>query len=152
MTTDPRHTIDPQKAANMEATVLRAIATLKDELTRTINERHDELARQIHDLAEEHNHALLDQERRNAHFADRDRVEDIARNVHDAITTITTAILRIGKLETSYLHLENKIDSASQQSTEQTFHLLGGGAGYLITALLLLSSNLLVYILSHLVH
>jgi hypothetical protein len=96
-----------------EAAILRAIAALKDELTRTINERHATLAHQITELAADHHEAVLSQERRNSQFAMRDRVETVAQHAHDTASALTAILLRTSNLE----------QTARDHTTEYVFPL-----------------------------
>lgn len=71
---EDRHAMD-------ESTLLRAIASLKDELVLIINAGLERVQTSVAQLQAQQSEALLEQERRNSTFASREQVEAIARDV-----------------------------------------------------------------------
>ena len=146
-----------------DPSVLRALASLKTEIESLLNQVHNSLQVSISKLQEDHARALLEQERRNSQFADRDRVEDVARNVHTLASSVTTNQLRIAKLETAdselraciekvRVDLSSEISGLSKTICERSFVLWGSTTGYLVTALLMVCVSVLTYVLTHLGH
>ena len=118
-----------------QITVVQAIAHLEARLTALINTAVNSLSQQLHD-------SILAQERRNATFADRERVETVARNAHDALNQLTANGLRITRLEQSLAELTTRL------SDGQTA-LFRGATGYLVTAAIALGTVLLAFLLAH---
>lgn len=100
-------------------------------------------------LAERHNSALLEQERKNASFADRERVESVARNVHDARNEVTGLLLRVGKCEQAEQKLQAALDALAEQVDTRSLKMLSGANGYLVSLLVVFISVVLTYVLTH---
>ena len=92
-----------------DATILRAIATLKSELLATINGRFQEVARALDRIDQKSSSDLLDQERRNSTFADRARVEAVAEHAHDNASALTALLLRTSNLEQDKRDQQNEL-------------------------------------------
>jgi hypothetical protein len=83
-----------------EAAILRDVQSLDDKLSKALTRQTDALTKTIQQLADRHNDAMLGQEKRNATFADRDRVESVAEHGHAIASHVQTLSLRVGTLET----------------------------------------------------
>jgi DNA repair exonuclease SbcCD ATPase subunit len=140
--------------------IMQSLRSLEDKLTAAIASGLASVNLAITTLADQHHKAMLDQERRNSTFADRERVEFVARNTHENASNLTALTLRVGKLERCcdaldtrieqcYDALNARIEQLSTQADNRSFSLLSGATGYLVSALIVTSAALLTFLLTH---
>lgn len=136
--------------------ILTLLRSLEDRLTSTINTGLAAVNLAISTMQDQHNRALLDQEKRNATFAERIRVEDVAKHTHDTAGKLTTIIYRIGELERAcnkhdqeLASLDRRFDHEGEITTERGFKAVGQITQYLATFLMLIAIALLTYMLTH---
>lgn len=135
-----------------EAEILKAVQALEDKLTGVINAGLQGVNMAIAALSDQHHKALLDQERRNGLFAERQRVEDVARNVHELSNQLTGYLFRLSEVEKSTDRLDGRLLEVAEVTSSRSFSLLSGISGYLVMLILMLCSNLLTFLLAHAVH
>lgn len=143
--------------------ILQLLHDMENKLTAAIATGLQSVNLAIATLSDHHNKALLDQEKRNSSFADRDRVEAIAANTHANANHLTALQLRVGQLERKADSLDARFDArcreiddrlagALQDEASHTVGLLAGANGYLVMLAIMLASNLLTFLLAHAVH
>jgi hypothetical protein len=81
--------------------IIEAISRLRQDFMTALNEGLASVNLAIAQLHEKHNATVLEQERRNATFADRARVELIAEHVHDHTASLNEQRDRLTRLETA---------------------------------------------------
>lgn len=120
-------------ADSPELQILKAVQTLDSKLTQALNRQTEQLTRSIQHLSDRHQESLLAQEKRNATFADRERVESVANHGHGIANTAQALILRVTATETRAAELAGDIQSLRQAMANQAVSFLTGTNGYLIT-------------------
>lgn len=129
--------------------ILKAVQALDAKLTEALNRQTRTLTSSIQALADRHSESVLEQEKRNASFAQRDRVEAVAEHGHNTANTVTALVLRVANSETRITELAGEIQSCRQTIADRTERLLGSTAGYLITFIILLTVALASALVGH---
>ena len=75
--------------------ILRAVQKLDSKLSDALTKQTATLTASIQALADRHHESLLEQEKRNATFADRDRVEAVAEHPTTSPTTSSRSPARV---------------------------------------------------------
>jgi sulfite reductase beta subunit-like hemoprotein len=133
-----------------EATLLRAIGALDEKLTAVINSGLAALTTAIAHLQAEHAKALLEQERRNAHFADRTSVETLTRTV-DRHADQFEAIRQRSEISDKQHHeVVEDLEALQTTITERTYSSLKTGYTILGAAAITLGTPVLVVVAEHL--
>lgn len=143
-----------------ETDILRAVKQLEDKLTLAIHTGLQAVYAALAQITERHHRAMLQQERRNASFADRDRVEALAHLVSSNTASISSLTGHLQELNTRIDKLADQLTAHDEHRDQQTrelvalmnersFSLFSGTTGYLVTALLIGSTAILTFILSH---
>jgi phosphate starvation-inducible protein PhoH len=130
-----------------EAQVLHALSELEQRLSLALNTGLAAVTQSIAQLAEQHHRTQLEQEKRNASFADRSRLEELAGKV-SAMDTTTVLLAQMRKdIDAD----RSRLDQLESMVNERALRFAHGAIGYIVMFLVMLSSNVLVYILAHLV-
>lgn len=128
-----------------------AIASTETRLLRALSEGLQGVSAALANLSEAHHRALLEQERRNASFASVQRLEALAARVDGVNATLSALGQRFESVEAGLARAEQEAGSLRRQLTESRVSALTTATGYLVTALLLIGSNVLTFILAHVV-
>lgn len=134
-----------------DAEVLKALSALEDKLMAAINSGLAAVNLALAHLTDMHHNAMLEQERRNSKFADRAHVDSLSRQMADISTELRSRVRQMERLEKSDQDLEKQIDRLRDQVAKRSFTLLTGANGYLVTAIIVLSSVVLTFLLTHVV-
>lgn len=129
---------EPQSPAMLEA-----MHELETRVNATVAAGITAVTVSITAASDAHHKALLEQERRNSTFADRAHVDDLS-------SQLQRHSVRIATLEDSYSQILTRLDELAAQVSAGTVHLLSGFSNYLVLVLLMLASNLLIFVLTHL--
>ena len=116
-----------------ELAIIRAVQQLDEKLSKALTAQTQTLTRSIQQLADRQSSALLEQEKRNATFADRDRVEAVAEHSHQNANHIQSLLFRVTESEKRIVELAAEIKSFQLTVGERAVGLLAGANGYLIT-------------------
>jgi hypothetical protein len=149
--------------ANSEYSELfAALDRLEAKLTAALNTDLQAVNVAISALADSHHRALLEQERRNSSFADRDRVEQIATHVHTNANELLSMVHRVSKLEQcteiiqgdlgTLAPLKSVADRLTQlEEIVEARHTLftANTIGYLVTFAAILVSAIVAFVLAH---
>jgi hypothetical protein len=118
--------------------ILRAVQALDDKLSKALTDQTSQLTAQIQALADRHNHSLIAQEKRNATFADRDRVEAVAEHQHTNANVTQGLIGRMGVVERRLVEISSDVEACRQSIADRTVSFLAGANGYLVTFILMI--------------
>lgn len=121
-----------------ELQILKAVQALDTKLSDALTRQTRTLTASIQALADRHSESLLEQEKRNNTFADRNRLEAIAEHGHTIGNLVQTLILRITAAEARAVELNADIQSLRTAFTNRTESFLAGTNGYLITFIFLI--------------
>ncbi len=115
---------------------LRAITTLKAEITAQIGAGLTALQIVITQLTETHHRALLEQERRNATFAPQTRLEELIIQVHDHSNKIQAVDTKSYIMEKDLSALKDQQHEQEQKGRDRSFGMLTTTAGWIFTIVL----------------
>lgn len=113
--------------------IIRAVQRLDEKMSQALSQQTATLTASIRELADRHHESQLEQERRNATFADRDRVEKIAQYGHDNAGAIQTLTGRLSNTEKRIVELDTLLREFQQSIGDRAVGLLAGANGYLLT-------------------
>ncbi|HZU11414.1 MAG TPA: hypothetical protein VFB58_01125 [Chloroflexota bacterium] len=128
-----------------------AIASTETRLLRALNEGLQQVSSALTNLSEMHHRAMLEQERRNASFATVERLDALAVRVDSVNAALSGVCQRLENVEAGLARSERESSSLRRQLNESSVSSLTTATGYLVTALLLIGSNILTFILAHVV-
>jgi hypothetical protein len=116
-----------------ELQILRAVQALDTKLSEALNRQTRTLTASIQALADRHSESLLEQEKRNASFADRIRVEAVAEHNHTIANSVQSLLSQVGAAEKRLVELAAELSLLRQSVADGTVGLLAGANGYLVT-------------------
>ena len=119
--------------SNADLAILKAVQALDEKLSKALTTQTQTLTRSIQQLADRHSDSLLQQEKRNANFADRTRVESVADHGHQNANAIQNILFRVSESEKRVVELAAEIQTVRATMNERAVGLLSGTNGYLIT-------------------
>lgn len=125
--------------------LISAITALDQKLTSGLQAVTVSMSR----LTEMHHKAILEQERRNASFATMERLDGVGKRVDDLVTGFASRSARLDALERQLSHQEDQLTQLSDSVSNRSVGLLTSAAGWLVVALVTISSNLLTFLLTH---
>jgi hypothetical protein len=134
-----------------EVQILRAVQALDSKLTDALNRQTRTLTASIQALADRHTESLLQQEKRNATFADRDRVESVAEHTHTIANLTQSLILRVTAAETRAVELASDIQACRQSISQQAVGFLTGANGYLVTFIVMMVVAVVAAVIARLI-
>lgn len=129
-----------------------ALAATETRLMRALNAGLAQVTAAIAALTEMHHKAILEQERRNASFATQERLDSLAHRVDELNAALSARTARLEHIEAGMARLDRETADLQSQLTARSVSILSSATGYLVTALLLVGSNLLTFLLAHAVH
>lgn len=141
---------EPRMDPRDEAAMLRAIAALKDELVTLINTGLGAIQHSIAQLQAQHAAALLEQEKRNSGFADRERVESAIRRIDLQAADIQRLYQREDESAADRRDLHALIATVESRRHNQTISFLRSGYGLLLALFLSVIGPTLVILIGHL--
>jgi len=115
---------------------LRAITTLKAEITAQISAGLTALQIVITQLTETHHRALLEQERRNATFAPQSRLEELIVQVHDHGNKIQAIDTKSFLMDKDLSTMKDQQHEQEQKGRDRSFGMLTTTAGWIFTIVL----------------
>ena len=116
-----------------ELAIIRAVQQLDEKLSKALTAQTQTLTRSIQQLADRQSSSLLEQEKRNATFADRDRVEAVAEHSHQNANHIQSLLFRVTESEKRIVELAAEIKTFQSSVAERAVGFLAGANGYLLT-------------------
>jgi len=145
-------TVQEGKLAGMErlSEILQLLHEMDSRLTAAITAGIASVNLSIAQLSERHNASLLEQERKNSSFADRERVEALARQVHDGRNELAVVGRQVAQLGEADRDLAKRLDEVGNQLDSRSLKFLSGMNGYLVSLLVVVVSCVLTYTLTHL--
>jgi hypothetical protein len=129
-------------AQRPDAAILEALARLELKLTTLIQSG-------LAAIQEQHSRSLLDQAKLNATFAQRDRVEDIARQVQSHSAEIIALHKQDDTSTRDRRELRTDVDSVAASIDRRTLSLFTSAAGYLIAGTFVLGGAAVTVVLNH---
>jgi Ribonuclease G/E len=120
-----------------ELQILKAVQALDTKLSDALNRQTRTLTASIQALADRHSESLLEQEKRNNTFADRNRLEAIAEHGHTSANLIQALIIRTTAAEARAVELTADLQNLRTSISTRTENFLAGTNGYLLTFIFL---------------
>lgn len=133
-----------------EAAILRAVQGLEDKLTALINSGLASLSSTISTLQTQHANTLLDQTKVNATFADRERVEVLARRVDATQAEIAAMGQRLAETQAERRELREQCQMLADLVNNRTISIWSSATGYAVSGAFLLLGSILTFTLTHL--
>jgi hypothetical protein len=127
-----------------EKDIRTMLIELEQKLQASITAAATALTVSIAQLTEAHHKAQIEQEKRNSSFAERGRVDDLARRLDRAEGQLD----RVGRLELAIDKLVTSIDQLEAKTSAYSLKLLGGLTSYLILLLINMSSVIITFLLT----
>ena len=134
-----------------ELQILKAVQALDQKLSEALNRQTRTLTASIQALADRHNEALLQQEKRNATFAERTRVESVAEHGHDSANHITNLLARVATTEKRIVELAAGLEACQRSITEKAVGFLAGANGYLVTFIVMVTVAVIAAVASRVI-
>ena len=116
-----------------ELQILKAVRALDEKLSDALNRQTRTLTASIQALADRHSESLLEQEKRNATFADRVRVESVAEHAHNNANHVQNLLSRVSAGEKRLVELAAEIQASRMAISTKAESFLAGANGYLLT-------------------
>jgi hypothetical protein len=116
-----------------ELQILKAVKALDEKLSDALNRQTRTLTQSIQALADRHSESLLEQEKRNASFADRVRVEAVAEHNHTIANSVQSLLSQVAAAEKRLVELAAELALLRQAVADGAVGLLAGANGYLVT-------------------
>jgi Flp pilus assembly protein TadB len=131
-----------------ELQILKAVQALDLKLSTALTKQTQTLTSSIQALADRHSDSLLEQEKRNATFADRNRVEAVAETNHANANHIQSLMLRVTSTEKKLADLAADLQAVRSSMTEKAIGFLAGANGYLVMFLIMIAVGIVTAIVS----
>lgn len=136
---------------NREAVLLKALAALDDKLTQVIQSGLAKVNQSIAEIQREHNATQLEQAKLNATFANRERVEDLARRVDANNSAMVDIHRRQEESESDRVNLRQAIEELTTHISQHNESQLSQHIAWLVLAMTNAGTAGLTFILTHIV-